>query len=324
MAEHSESVKIDDAALATFAATLKDIVVKAPPQFPLQFTERSRINFEAVRALLEFGSGFRLVLRQFVGRGAHETMTTGLFSLFITYGDITAATMVGLSLFEVSTLFSIPLSVEEDVGGSLAGVMTQYVDSPVKALAVYIHRVLADCGRILQARNCADFFELIVKELKPSAAEPIEADRLIEMLVGIFPAFNDVGQHKGKPVHVFKKAQLLCANLNQAFESGGISFGVSKVDQLTVFADNVIPCVLRAEGVLVLSENLAERIDSGKVLAVGDEEIELRLAAVEACERLAQLSGLTTRALDFYLWELGKEPKYRGLNRHYTQTTVFY
>jgi hypothetical protein len=326
VAEQARSVHIDDAGLAAFAASLRDTV---PPrevaQFPLQFTERSRVNFEVVRALLEFGSGFRLVLKQATGRGAHETMTAGLFGLFITHGDISAATLVGQSLFDISTLFSLPLSVEEAVPGVLAGVATQFVDSPVKALAVFIHRVLGDCGRILQGRRCVDFYELIVKELRPSAAEPIDADRLIEMITSLFPAFNDVADYRGHKVQIFKKAQLLCSNLKQAFDSGGsLSFGVSGVECVTVFADNVLPCVLRAKGVLVLAPELAERVDAGKVLPAGDEEVELRLVAVEACERLAKASGLSTRRLDLFLWELGKEAPFRGLNRHYTQNTVFY
>ena len=214
--EAAEKVKIDEAGLDAFAASLKSVepkvsdvlwsslllscfflffvvfspcrFVQSPPQFPLQFSERSRVNFECVRSLLEFGSGFRLVLKQHSGRGAHETITAGVFGLFISSGDISAATMVGQSLFDVSTLFEIPLSDEQAVEGSLAGVMTQYVDTTVKPLAVFIHRVLVDSGRILQARKCQDFFELIVRELKPSAAQPIEADRLIEMMCAYFPA----------------------------------------------------------------------------------------------------------------------------------------
>jgi hypothetical protein len=56
----------------------------------------------------------------------------GLFSLYITHGDISAKTLTGLSLFDVSTLFGLSLSVEQSVKGSLAGVVTELVDSPVK------------------------------------------------------------------------------------------------------------------------------------------------------------------------------------------------
>ncbi len=58
---------------------------------------------------------------------------------------------------------------------------------------------------------------------------------------------------------------LLCSNLQFAHEKGELSFGVSGVKSLTVFADNVIPCVLRAVGVLQVEKELSEVIDAGKV-----------------------------------------------------------
>lgn len=139
---------------------------------------------------------------------------------------------------------------------------------------------------------------------------------------------------------MYKKAMLLCSNLQFAHEKGAISFGVSGTKSLTVFADNVLPCVLRAVGVLRLEEELGSLIDSGKVVRVvvvvffskiflqvlpaGAQELELRLVAVEACERLCKISGWTTGELDLFLWELGKEEQFRSLHRHYTQNTVFY
>lgn len=156
------------------------------------------VQKKVTRALLEFGSGFRLVLKEATGKGAHDTMVTGLFSLYISHGDISAATLVGQSLYDVSTLFGIPLSVEKSVQGPLAGVMTEYVDAPTKALCVFIHRVLGDCGRLLQARNCEDFYSLIARELRPSPTNPIEASRLIDMMCGVFPSMNDVGTYEGR------------------------------------------------------------------------------------------------------------------------------
>jgi hypothetical protein len=117
---------------------------------------------------------------------------------------------------------------------------------------------------------------------------------------------------------------LLCANLQFAHERGIISFGIKNTKDLTVFADNVLPCVLRAVGALVIEESLSKLIDSGKILGTGDEEVELRLVAVEACERLVKMCGWSSRELDLFLWELGKEEEFRKLHRHYTQNTIFY
>jgi|JI10StandDraft_1071094.scaffolds.fasta_scaffold3828062_2 hypothetical protein len=76
--ERAKLVFIDNDKLLEFASSLKGKSKKEPAQFPLQFTEQSRVNFEVVRALLEFGSGFRQVLKKETGKGAHDTMTTGI------------------------------------------------------------------------------------------------------------------------------------------------------------------------------------------------------------------------------------------------------
>lgn len=85
----------------------------------------------------------------------------------------------------------------------------------------------------------------------------------VSLCVNIFNGF-----FAGKEVFVYKKAMLLCSNLQFAHEKGSISFGVSGTKSLTVFADNVLPCVLRAVGVLRLEEELGSLIDSGKVVVV--------------------------------------------------------
>lgn len=66
---------------------------------------------------------------------------------------------------------------------------------------------------------------------------------------------------------ILKKAMLLCSNLKFAHDKGDLPFDVIGTESLTVFADNVLPCVLRAVGALVVEEELASLIDSGKVRA---------------------------------------------------------
>lgn len=175
-------------------------------------------------------------------------------------------------------------------------------------------------------RGAADFFSLIVKELKPTKEAPLDGARLVQMLCSLFPAFNDVTTYKGRQVFVLKKVQLLLADLARHVAPMDPAWSFD-TKQLTVFADNVLPCVLRELGILKITDaDLAQRIDSSKVIAVGDAECELRLCAVAACERIvAKLKGaVTCHELDFYLWRLGKSPKYRNLPRHYCQNTVFY
>lgn len=295
-------------------------------EFPLQFELRSRVNFECVKDVLEIGSGFRLPLKESSGKGAHETIITGVFSLYITHGDINAQVMASLSLLDVAEMFGIVMEREKDIEGSLKGVVTEYVDSPTKPLAVFIHKILNDCGKILMSRNCADFFELIVRELNPSPENPIEAHRLVEMLMAVFPAFKDVAEYRGREVFILKKAQLLCCDLAESVGKTHVEWKVKGLDGLTIFSDNVIPCVLRHLNILVVDESLAKHIDEGKILQTGDDEVELRMVAIQACEKMVEkMEGkISTRKLDMYLWRLGKEKEFRGKHRHYCCNTVFY
>ena len=93
---------------------------------------------------------------------------------------------------------------------------------------------------------------------------------------------------------------------------------------LTAFADNVLPAVLRKEGVLRLSPSLEASIDTGIPVAQEDE-VALRACAVTAIEAMAAHLGMSAPDLDYYLWGvLGKAEGYRNYPRHSAKTTVFY
>jgi hypothetical protein len=95
------------------------------------------------------------------------------------------------------------------------------------------------------------------------------------------------------------------------------------LDVLTIFADNLVPHVLRVDGVLRYAPALAERIDSEELLEPGEEEREIRACAVHACELLAERTGLAPRVLDVMLWNRGQEPGYKARPRHRTRTVYY-
>jgi hypothetical protein len=65
------------------------------------------------------------------------------------------------------------------------------------------------------------------------------------------------------------------------------------IDELTVFADSVVPHMLGTDGVLVYDPELASRIDAGIELSAGRAmERELRACTVPACERLGRRLGV--------------------------------
>ena len=96
------------------------------------------------------------------------------------------------------------------------------------------------------------------------------------------------------------------------------------IDRLTIFADNLVPHVLRLDGVLVYDDALAHAVDTQRELPAGEVfEREVRATAVHACERLAEKAGVPARTLDNWLWNRGQHPPYSERPAHITKT-VFY
>ena len=95
------------------------------------------------------------------------------------------------------------------------------------------------------------------------------------------------------------------------------------LDRLTIFADNLVPHVLRLDGVLRYDKALARHIDAGELLPPGEQEREIRACALHACEQIAARTGVQPRVLDVWLWNRGQGPHYKAVPRHRTRT-VFY
>jgi hypothetical protein len=136
------------------------------------------------------------------------------------------------------------------------------------------------------------------------------AQALATQLARAMAMFDDRG--------FYKRAQIVPANLALA---GVASF--TDLDRLTIFADNVVPHVLRCEGVLVYDPWLASHIDSGRLLPMGPAEREIRACAVHACELLSARFGVSARVLDNWLWNRGQAPEFKALPRHRCRC-VFY
>lgn len=166
-------------------------------------------------------------------------------------------------------------------------------------MALYAE-ALRDLGRFLGARRALDVV----------AAAGGSAERLASMLAEGMRFFDDHG--------FWKRAQIAPNDLALA---GVAEF--SDLDRLTIFADNVVPHVLRVDGVLRYDPALAARIDAGELLPPGEEEREIRGCAVHACELIAERTGIPPRLLDTTLWNRGQAPRYKSVPRHRTRT-VFY
>jgi len=161
-------------------------------------------------------------------------------------------------------------------------------------------QALRELGRFLGDRHALDLI----------AAADGSAQRFGQSLAQGMALWHDDG--------FYKRAQIAGSDL----ELGGVAqFG--DIDELTIFADNLVPHVLRCEGVLVYAADLAAHIASGQLLPTGRAEREIRACAVHACAQLARRVGMTERDLDNALWYRGQRDEYKALPRHRTRT-VFY
>ena len=179
----------------------------------------------------------------------------------------------------------------------IAAVLGQERDHELMALYA---QALRDLGRFL-----GDGDALALVGLAQGSAQ-----RLAAMLAAGMALFADRG--------FYKRAQIAPADLALA--------GVAEfrdLDRLTIFADNLVPHVLRCEGVLRYDDELAAQIDAGLLLAPGPREREIRACAVHACELIAARLGTTAHELDNALWTRGQAPEFKAVPRHRCRTVYY-
>jgi hypothetical protein len=232
---------------------------------------------------INFGSGWFPALQK---RAEHGRTLSGYFTVAWALADHVRAhgAPTAAWLREVQTQ-------------QIAAILGQRAD--LEPMSLYA-QALRELGRFLGARRALD----LLAECGGSA------ECLAEALARGMAMFDDRG--------LYKRAQIVASDLALA---GVASF--TDLDGLTIFADNLVPHVLRCEGVLVYEESLAARIDAGETLPLGGAEHEIRACAVQACELISKRTGVPPRLLDGWLWNRGQAPAYKARPRHRCRT-VFY
>jgi len=175
-------------------------------------------------------------------------------------------------------------------------------------------QVLRETGNALQ-----DYFggsiSNCIKACKGSAQE------LIKRIVSHFPSYSDTAVFAGKKVLLYKRVQILVADLWACFE--GQSYGYFEdIDIITMFADYRVPQGLAYIGALQYSEKLMDRLREGEILHSGNPiEVEIRGNSIWAValikgkmnEILSQEQIETNNdplndiVIDFFLWGYTKK-----------------
>lgn len=307
VADVSSHVRIHDDAVETLANRLDlDRPPNDPGQDPIGDVE-STAAFVLTLDAINFGSGYFPSLRKRPGQSGYHTVAASLRDWVDLDGTITTA------------------SLRRDVG-DWAQVFGQKLDgSPAHELMELFTIALHDLADFVDTTADGRFVD-VVEAAKGSAAA------LAESLTAM-PFYRDVHEHPVTgEVFLYKRAQITAQDLAVAFVGEGYG-RFDDLDQLTMFADNLVPHVLRVEGVLEFAPDLLARIEAVDNITIGSpEEIEIRACGVTAVERLATAvrsravdprPDLTTGSLDNILWNTGAGPTYKAIPRHRSRC-VFY
>lgn len=306
VARRARSVRIDEQRLAALARELvaepRSRAALDPAHHPLG-DERETLAFVVTLDAVNFGSGWFPFLRKRPGLSGYFTVATSLRERFSREGPWSARELEALDTETCARVFG-----QHPAGPEVSELMALFA------------RALRELGAFVRSRY-GGRFEGLVEDAAGRASGLVEC--LAQM-----PLYRDICRYDELEVPFFKRAQLTAADLAAAFGGRGPgAFG--DLADLTIFADNLVPHVLRREGVLAYAPDLARRVDREELLAAGSpEEVEIRACAVDAVERavaIARDSGVraTAQELDFVLWNRGQRPETKAHPRHRTRTPYY-
>jgi hypothetical protein len=299
-------VRIDEQRLPAFAASLpRDLASLPAYDDDTHFRGDPAATAAYILTLdtINFGSGWFPVLAKRPGMSGYYTIASSLTDRFREHGPIPAGDLAAISPLDCALLFG------QEPGGAAMGLMTQFAAA------------LNELGRWLLAAHEGRF-------LGPVEDADDSAATLATAVADALPGFRDIAVHQGREVPLMKRAQLLCADLALAFGNDGPG-RFTDLHRMTIFADNLVPHVLRCEGVLRYAPELLARIEREELIPAGSpEETEIRAVALHACELIVRELGargrpVTAAQLDFLLWNRGQAPAIKAHPRHRTRT-IFY
>lgn len=306
VAEQASHVRIDFDRIDAYAASLPLEETAKPELDPachyLGHGEDT-VGFILTLDAINFGSGYFPHLKKVPGRSGYFTVATRLFNHYHNRGPLSPEDLVRLTADDCLAVF-----------------VQDPANAPVLKLMAHFATALNDLGQYVLERYQGRWVDMV-----ESAGG--SAEQLARMLIHM-PYFNDVASYRGMPVAFFKRAQITAADLSVAFSGKGVG-RFDDLEQVTIFADNLVPHVLKTDGILIYDEGLSARIDRGELIPAGsEEEIEIRACAVDAVERIksaCRRTGrpITSMGLDYLLWNRGRQPYYKSFPRHRTRT-VFY
>lgn len=288
VAERARFVRIAEDEIEAYAAGLGG----GEPEEPTSTADaETAAAFAICMNAINFGSGWWPTIRKRPGHSGYATMAAGVEERFAGDGPWSADELVEMD------------------AETIAAVVGQDREHP---LMDQFAAALRDVGEQLRADHGGRFLGVV---------ENADSIPNLAGALGGWNSFADVSEYEGREVPFFKRAQLAAADLHRA----GVA-DLPGIERLTAFPDNLVPHVLRVDGLLWLDPGLTRRIEAEELLTHGSpEEVELRAGAVHAIELLAAVANatLTPAELDSALWNRGRDRRYKSLPRPRSRNTAY-
>lgn len=294
VAQLAEHVSIVEEAIGQYGAAASQQWNGIPPtreapSRPLEPAERERLAAHWLTLdAVNFGSGWFPTLRKRADQTGYRTIEAGITE----HGPWPAHELIGIEAAEIAAVLC------QDPGHEL---MALFASS------------LRDLGAHVETEYGGSFL---------AAVDTGSAVALAERL-GSWDSFADSSTYKGMEIPFLKRAQIAAADLDRA---GVAQF--EDLDRLTMFADNLVPHVLRLDGILRFDTGLVARIEREELIEHGSpEEVEIRACALHAVELIVAATGgrdlIIAVEIDELLWNRGQEPHYKASPRHRSRCTAY-
>ena len=245
VASRARFVTIETGAIEGYARSLSlpepaaDDTAEAPRMSEAE--RERRAAFWLTLDAVNFGSGWFPTLRKRDGRSGYHTIATGLSERFERWGPWSAEEL------GVITLEEIARAVDQERTHELMDLFAQS---------------LRDLGAHVATEHDGRF--AAVADAAGGSATAL-ATRL-----GTWECFADSSPYDELRIPFLKRAQIAAADLGRA----GVAI-FADLDRLTIFADNLVPHVLRLDGVLHFDAALVQRIEREELIAHDSpEEVE--------------------------------------------------
>jgi hypothetical protein len=298
LADRTRHVRVHEATVPEYAASLLPDLSSASDDAPcIPPAEREAVaEYWLTLDAINFGSGWFPTLRKRGSLTGYRTIAARWSKHHERHEPFGAAALARID------------------AATLAAILGQ--DPRHELMALYTAS-LNDLGARVQREHDGRFLGIVEAAAGSAVA--------LATALGHWCCFADVSAYGDLSLPFLKRAQIAAADLHRA---GVVRF--DDLDRLTMFADNLVPHVLRLDGVLSYDDELVAQIESGQLIEHDSlAEIEIRGCALHAVESIVSelhrqgLRDATAVAVDELLWNRGQGARYKAVPRHRSRCTAY-